>query len=51
MQMCDECYKIYDESEYARCPFCTPQKRDVQIIYTDEKTGEVKTKPGTEKRR
>ena len=23
MQMCPDCGKIYDESEYAHCPFCS----------------------------
>jgi len=23
MQMCGECMRVYDESEYAKCPFCT----------------------------
>jgi hypothetical protein len=22
MQMCGECGKVYDESEYSRCPYC-----------------------------
>ena len=51
MRMCDECMKLFDGSEYAKCPFCTVKERDVQIIYTDKKTGEVKTKPGKERRR
>ena len=23
MQMCSECNKIYDESEYSKCPYCS----------------------------
>ncbi|MBR6253011.1 MAG: hypothetical protein IKR04_04140 [Clostridia bacterium] len=23
MQMCPECNKIYDESEYSKCPYCS----------------------------
>ena len=24
MQQCPECDRFYDESEYAKCPFCHP---------------------------
>lgn len=23
MQMCPDCNKVYDESEYSRCPYCS----------------------------
>lgn len=44
MQMCGECMSVYDESESAGCPYCREEQEDVLIIYTDEETGEVKTK-------
>lgn len=25
MQMCPNCDKVYDESEYSRCPYCTSE--------------------------
>lgn len=28
MQMCPECDKVYDESEYSRCPYCSGELED-----------------------
>ena len=28
MQMCPSCDKIYDESEYSRCPYCSGKLKD-----------------------
>lgn len=28
MQMCPFCDKVYDESEYSRCPYCTGELAD-----------------------
>ncbi len=35
MQMCPECEKIYDESEYCKCPYCHPEGYGEQhyIVY------------------
>ncbi len=39
MQMCSECNKIYDESEYSRCPRCYKNYNEEKyyIVYDDEK--------------
>ena len=37
MQMCDECLKVYDESEYAKCPFCAG---DEGSYFLDEENGD-----------
>ena len=36
MQMCPWCDKVYDESEYTRCPYCSGE--------LEEETAEVKVK-------
>ena len=28
MQMCPWCDKVYDESEYSRCPYCSGELED-----------------------
>lgn len=28
MQMCPNCDKVYDESEYSRCPYCSGELED-----------------------
>ena len=28
MQMCSNCDKVYDESEYSRCPYCSGELED-----------------------
>lgn len=42
MQMCPYCDKVYDESEYSRCPYCHDDDdgEKVHIVY-DDKTDEV----------
>ena len=36
MQMCPDCNKVYDESEYSRCPYCSGE--------LESATGETKIK-------
>lgn len=31
MQMCPECDRVYDESEYSRCPYCSGELEWVTI--------------------
>lgn len=34
MQMCPECDKVYDESEYNRCPYCSGElEEDMEDRY------------------
>ncbi len=35
MQQCGDCLKIYDESEYAHCPFCSDDEDRVPASATD----------------
>lgn len=46
MQMCGDCGKIYDESEYSRCPYCHgfgyDDECDTVIVY-DRKEGRAKS--------
>lgn len=37
MQMCPWCNKVYDESEYSRCPYCYPDnhREQIHIVYDD----------------
>lgn len=28
MQMCPECDRVYDESEYSHCPYCSGELKD-----------------------
>lgn len=39
MQMCPECGRIYDESEYAKCPFCYKDDDEPKyyIVYDSER--------------
>lgn len=49
MQMCGECMKVYDESEYAKCPFCYKDKnKETHVIVFDKKAGIVKIVPREE---
>lgn len=32
MQMCGECMKVYDESEYTKCPFVTKRKMNIRML-------------------
>ena len=44
MQQCDNCMKIYDESEYTRCPFCSKDKDEyTHVIVFDKKAGIAKS--------
>ncbi len=50
MQMCPECDKVYDESEYSRCPYCHPYEdsREKMYIVYDRDEGRAKTVPASE---
>ena len=39
MQMCPNCDKVYDESEYSRCPYCSGELED-----DDDEIQELKVK-------
>jgi predicted amidophosphoribosyltransferase len=46
MQMCGNCMKVYDESEYARCPFCSKNKDEyTHVSVFDKKAGVAKSLP------
>lgn len=39
MQMCPFCDKVYDESEYARCPYCGGRgKYTKRIVFVKKKS-------------
>lgn len=38
MQMCPFCDKVYDESEYSRCPYCHPDIETIHIVCDDDGT-------------
>ena len=42
MQMCPNCNKVYDESEYSKCPYCHDNNygEKINIVY-DDNIGEV----------
>ena len=42
MQMCPNCDKVYDESEYSKCPYCHKEDHGerINIVY-DDNTGDV----------
>lgn len=45
MQMCPNCDRVYDESEYSRCPYCHPYDEDYgrerTLIVYDRDEGRV----------
>ena len=46
MQMCGNCMKVYDESEYAKCPFCCNDKDEyTHVIVFDKDAGVAKSVP------
>lgn len=48
MQMCGDCGKVYDESEYSRCPYChgwVDDDREEYAIIKDLSDGQVKSVP------
>lgn len=46
MQMCGNCMKVYDESEYAKCPFCSDDKDEyTHVIVFDRDDGVAKSVP------
>lgn len=46
MQMCGDCMKVYDESEYAKCPFCSDDQDEyTHIIVFDKKDSIAKSVP------
>lgn len=49
MQQCDNCLKIYDESDYAKCPYCNDADDDnTYVIVYDKEAGEAKSVPKSE---
>jgi len=49
MQMCGECMKVYDESEYAKCSFCYKEKDEyMHVIVYDKEAGIAKSVPKEE---
>ncbi|MBQ7004313.1 MAG: hypothetical protein IJN57_10190 [Oscillospiraceae bacterium] len=36
MQMCPYCDRIYDESEYSRCPNCYEEVEKIHIVCDDD---------------
>lgn len=51
MQMCPDCGKVYDESEYAGCPRCYPDRdngRERTVIVYDRDEGRAKCVPESE---
>lgn len=49
MQMCPNCDKVYDESEYAKCPRCHPdRKKEQTVIVFDKRDGKAKSVPKSE---
>ena len=38
MQMCPNCDKVYDESEYSRCPYCYEKVEILHIVCDDDGT-------------
>lgn len=48
MQMCGECMQVYDESEYAKCPYCSDDEQPKYVIIYDKKAGIAKSVPEEE---
>lgn len=49
MQQCGDCLKVFDESEYARCPFCSDDEDDyTHVIVFDKAAGVAKSVPKDE---
>lgn len=50
MQMCPDCGKVYDESEYSRCPFCYDEEdtRETYHIVYDHEQGKALSLSGDE---
>ena len=52
MQQCPECGSVYDESEYARCPYCRSGRNnnsdDYDVIVYDHEEGKAKVVPKSE---
>lgn len=38
MQMCPNCDRVYDESEYSRCPYCHEYVETLHIVCDDDGT-------------
>lgn len=54
MQMCPRCGKVYDESEYSRCPYCHPyhdsgRVQTVMLYGRDEKQTKYVSAPKLKK--
>lgn len=52
MQQCPECGSVYDESEYAKCPYCRSGRNnnndDYDVIVYDHEEGKAKVVPKSE---
>ena len=51
MQMCPMCDKVYDESEYSRCPYCYDKdvnRREPTVIVYDRDERRAKLVPESE---
>lgn len=35
MQMCPDCDRVYDESEYCHCPYCYDDSETIHIVCDD----------------
>lgn len=34
--MCPNCDRVYDESEYSRCPYCYEKREKIHIVCDDD---------------
>jgi recombinational DNA repair protein RecR len=49
MQQCGDCLKVFDESEHARCPYCSDEEDDyTHVIVFDRAAGVAKSVPKDE---
>ena len=50
MQMCPDCERVYDVSEYGQCPYCHPYDdgRERTVIVYDRDEGRAKYVPESE---
>lgn len=49
MQQCGDCLKVYDESESARCPYCSGDEDEyTHLIVFDRAEGIAKSVPKEE---
>ena len=51
MQQCPDCGRVYDESDYAGCPYCDGYDDGIDhdnVIVYDREAGEAKVVPKSE---